>query len=95
MKKKIVLSISIFLTSLMLFAQNTTSGAGLIVPEGRSRTSSEGFASEEFRRGVQSYYRGAYNEAILLFEHALSYLPNDNLILEWLGLNSLLVLAII
>ena len=85
MKKKIVLSISIFLTSLMLFAQNTTSGAGLIVPEGRSRTSSEGFASEEFRRGVQSYYRGAYNEAILLFEHALSYLPNDNLILEWLG----------
>ncbi len=69
----------------MLFAQNTTSGAGLIVPEERSRTSSEGFASEEFRRGVQSYYRGAYNEAILLFEHALSYLPNDNLILEWLG----------
>ena len=43
------------------------------------------FAEEEFRRGVQSYYRGAYNEAVLLFEKALSYLPSENLILEWLG----------
>ena len=43
------------------------------------------FAQEEFRRGVQSFYRGSYNEAILLFETALSYLPSENLILEWLG----------
>ncbi len=42
-------------------------------------------ASEEFRRGVQSYYRGAYNEAILLFEKALSYIPGEPLILSWLG----------
>lgn len=42
-------------------------------------------AYEEFRRGVQSYYRSSYNEAILLFEKALSILPDDPLILEWLG----------
>ncbi len=44
-----------------------------------------GYAAEEFRRGVQAYYRGAFNEAVLLFEKALSYLPDENLILEWLG----------
>lgn len=44
-----------------------------------------GYAAEEFRRAVQSYYRGAYNDSILLFEKALSYLPNDSMILEWLG----------
>ncbi len=44
-----------------------------------------GYAADEFRRGVQSYYRGAYNDSILLFEKALSYLPNDPMILEWLG----------
>ncbi len=43
------------------------------------------FAEEEFRRGVHSYYRGAYNDAVLLFEKALSYLPSENLILDWLG----------
>lgn len=42
-------------------------------------------AFEEFRRGVQSYYRTSYNEAILLFEKALSILPDEPIILEWLG----------
>ena len=42
-------------------------------------------AFEEFRRGVQSYYRASYNEAILLFEKALSILPDEPIILEWLG----------
>ncbi|MGP1438738.1 MAG: hypothetical protein ACTTKH_06675 [Treponema sp.] len=42
-------------------------------------------AFEEFRRGVQSYYRSSYNEAILLFEKALSILPDEPMILEWLG----------
>ena len=42
-------------------------------------------AFEEFRRGVQSYYKSSYNEAILLFEKALSILPDEPLILEWLG----------
>lgn len=69
----------------LVFAQTTTSDAGLSVPEDRNRTSSEGFASEEFRRGVQAYYKGSFNEAVVQFERALSFLPNDNLILEWLG----------
>lgn len=49
------------------------------------RSANAGFAEEEFRRGVQSYYRGAFNEAILEFERSLSYLPGENLILDWLG----------
>ena len=68
-----------------LFAQVTTDDAGLRVPEDRIRTGNEGFASEEFRRGVQAYYKGAFNEAIVQFEKALAYLPDDNLILDWLG----------
>lgn len=63
----------------------TTNSAGMVTPEERIRNSNEGFASEEFRRGVQAYYKGAFNEAIVQFEKALAYLPNDNLILEWLG----------
>jgi len=84
--KKQILAVAAF--TLILFSgygQNTTSDAGLKVPEDRSRNASEGFASEEFRHGVQAYYRGAFNEAIMQFEKALSYLPNDNLILDWLG----------
>lgn len=50
-----------------------------------SRTAASGFAEEEFRRGVQSYYRGQFNESILEFEKALSYLPGESLIIEWLG----------
>ena len=42
-------------------------------------------ASEDFRRGVISYYRGAYGDAIMQFEKALSYLPDEGQILEWLG----------
>ena len=40
---------------------------------------------EEFRRGVQAYYRGTFNEAVLLFEKALAHIPGDPLILDWLG----------
>lgn len=42
-------------------------------------------AAEEFRRGVQAYYRGAFNDAVMVFENALSYVPGEPLILEWLG----------
>ena len=45
----------------------------------------KGMAAEEFRRGVQAYYRGAYNDAILQFEKALSFIPDEPLILNWLG----------
>ena len=66
-------------------AQQTTANAGLSITEDRIRTGEEGFAAEEFRRGVQAYYKGAFNDAIVQFEKSLAYLPNDNLILEWLG----------
>ena len=71
--------------ALSLFAQQTTSNAGLSVNADRIRTGEEGFAAQEFRRGVQAFYKGAFNDAIVQFEKALAYLPNDNLILEWLG----------
>lgn len=83
--KKLLTSILLSVLSFSLFCQNITSDAGMTVPENRIRTSSEGFASEEFRRGVQAYYRGAFNEAIVQFEKALSFMPNDSLILDWLG----------
>lgn len=51
----------------------------------KTRTANSGFAEEEFRRGVQSYYRGAFNESIMEFEKALSYLPGEPLVLDWLG----------
>lgn len=50
-----------------------------------NRSAEAGFAEEEFRRGVQSYYRGFFNDAIMQFEKALAYLPDENLILDWLG----------
>lgn len=80
--KKIFLSFACIFLVFYGFSQNDT--AGLYKLNG-NRTSNEGFAAEEFRRGVQSYYRGSYNDSILCFEKALSYLPNDNLILTWLG----------
>jgi DNA-binding beta-propeller fold protein YncE len=42
-------------------------------------------AAEEFRLGVQAFYRYSYNEAILSFERALSFRPGEALILDWLG----------
>ena len=85
MKKLFSAAFVIFSLASISFAQVTTNNAGLSVTEDRIRTSEEGLASEEFRRGVQAYYKGAFNEAIVQFEKALSFLPNDNLILDWLG----------
>lgn len=45
----------------------------------------KGLASENFRLGVQAYYRGAFNDSIMAFEKALSNLPEESLILDWLG----------
>jgi DNA-binding beta-propeller fold protein YncE len=50
-----------------------------------TKSGAEGLAEQEFRRGVQAFYRGTYNDAVLEFEKALSYLPGENLILDWLG----------
>ena len=57
-----------------------------VVAQASSPTPADrGMASEEFRRGVQSYYRGSYNDAILQFEKALSYIPDEPLIIDWLA----------
>ena len=50
-----------------------------------SRSAYAGFAENEFRLGVQSYYRGQFNESIRVFEQALSHLPGENMVLDWLG----------
>ncbi|MCR4822769.1 MAG: hypothetical protein K5873_07845 [Treponema sp.] len=50
-----------------------------------ARSAASGLGEQEFRRGVQAYYRGSFNDAILQFEKALSYLPEENIILDWLG----------
>jgi DNA-binding beta-propeller fold protein YncE len=42
-------------------------------------------AQNEFRIGVQAYYRYAFNEAINAFERANSFRPGEALILDWLG----------
>ena len=42
-------------------------------------------AREEFRIGVQAYYRFSYNEAIRSFERALSFRPGEPMIMDWLG----------
>ena len=42
-------------------------------------------AQNEFRIGLQAYYRFAYNEAINSFERANSFRPGEPLILDWLG----------
>ncbi|MBP5284168.1 MAG: NHL repeat-containing protein [Treponema sp.] len=50
-----------------------------------SRTANSGRGEVYFRQGVQSYYRGNFNEAIMIFESAVNELPEENVILDWLG----------
>lgn len=52
---------------------------------GLNRSAEAGLAEEEFRKGVLSFYRGMFNDAIMQFERALVYLPDENLIIDWLG----------
>ena len=77
--KKFLSLVCLFSVFFCLNAQQTTANAGLTVPQDRIRTGEEGFAAEEFRRGVQAFYKGSFSDAIVQFEKALSYLPNDNL----------------
>lgn len=84
MKKNKRFAVACVLSAFSFFsAHSQTSTAGLY--NGEVRTAEEGFAAQEFRRGVQSYYRGTFNDAVMQFEKALNYMPNDSLILEWLG----------
>ena len=65
-----------------LYAQNT----GISDPAGAAGADMDTLrAREEFRIGVQSYYRFSYNEAIRSFERALAYRPGEALIFDWLG----------
>lgn len=84
MKKNKKIVIAFVFSAFSFFSVfSQTSSAGLY--SGNARTAEEGFAAQEFRRGVQSYYRGTFNDAVMQFEKALGYMPNDSLILEWLG----------
>ncbi len=89
MKKMIksALAAAVFFACLDVSAQNNvfTSEEARAKSSTGARSANAGFAEEEFRKGVQAYYRGSYNDAILEFEKALSYLPSENVILEWLG----------
>lgn len=78
---KIFFSVIFFIFMSFAFAQTSTAG----LYNGTARTANEGFAAQEFRRGVQAYYRGSYNDSVMQFEKALGYLPDDSLILDWLG----------
>ena len=84
---KKILSLCLIFVWGFAFAQNSvfTSPEALAESSTGSRAADAGFAEQEFRRGVQAYYRGAYNDAVMEFEKALSYLPSENIILEWLG----------
>ena len=42
-------------------------------------------ASDEFRWGVSAYHAARFGEAVITFERALSYNPDDLRIIEWLG----------
>lgn len=74
---------------LPLYGQQAEPGApspGIPAPQGYEGADMDTLrAREEFRIGVQAYYRFAYNEAIRSFERALSFRPGEPLILDWLG----------
>ena len=82
--KKIFAVSILFLSFAPLFPQNSDIRDELLVTKD-IRTAEEGLAYEEFRRGIQAFYRGSYNDSVLQFEKALGYTPEDNRILEWLG----------
>ena len=86
-KCKPVFAIILLFGGLSAFAQNGafSSDEALARSSIGARSAASGLAEQEFRRGVQAYYRGAFNDSILEFEKALSYLPSENIILDWLG----------
>jgi DNA-binding beta-propeller fold protein YncE len=76
----IVLSVSFFLL---------IHTAGIFPQDGQSAVLGSDLdalhAAESFRLGIEAYNRGFFNEAIFAFEQALSWKPNEALILDWLG----------
>ncbi|MDR0998717.1 MAG: hypothetical protein LBL70_06590, partial [Treponema sp.] len=76
------ISVPAFCLALLVFSL----GRPLPIPAQASGTDMDALhAGEQFRLGVQSYNRYAFNEAILSFERALSFKPGEPLILDWLG----------
>jgi DNA-binding beta-propeller fold protein YncE len=59
--------------------------AGLMPLSAEPSAADRAHAGDEFRRGVQAFYRGTFNDAVMIFEKALSYLPGEPRILDWLG----------
>ena len=84
MKKCIVTFAAALMLGASVFAQTNLQDTAR-GEDDTMRSANSGFAEDEFRRGVQSFYRGNYNESVLEFEKALSFLPGENRILEWLG----------
>lgn len=87
-KVRIFFNLCLFLTGFSLFSQQSGALRSEAATERSSigaRTAASGLAEQEFRRGVQAYYKGSFNDAILQFEKALSYLPQENILLDWLG----------
>lgn len=83
-----------FLSIFCLSAQEAAKSADAVdtQPQNSSRiqvdeykSADETLRDEEFRRGVQSFWRGSYNEAILQFEKALVYMPANSITLDWLA----------
>ncbi len=70
-------SISFFIIFLLMFTP--------LWADIQGNTKDASLAREEFRRGILAYNRMAFNEAILAFEKALSYLNDEAVIFEWLG----------
>ena len=83
MKKTLVFTV-FFLAASILFAQDGDPPLRPISPTGGTGPAALA-AAEEFRVGVQAYNRFSYNEAIYSFERALSFRPNEPMVLDWLG----------
>jgi len=75
------LFLSLLFVSLFIYAQDNPIRPNIAGGDGAAALT----AAEEFRLGVQAYYRFSYNEAILSFERSLSFRPGEAIVLDWLG----------
>ncbi|MCM1321666.1 MAG: hypothetical protein NC041_07330 [Bacteroides sp.] len=69
----------------LCLAVSAAAVCALFAQSAKPSASASVFAEEEFRRGVQAYYRGSFNDAVFQFEKTLSYIPDNALALDWLG----------
>ncbi len=66
--KKTVFAFAFLLLSIQIFIPGAIFSQQASSPTAADR----GNAEQEFRRGVQAWYRGAFNDAVIQFEKALS-----------------------